>query len=96
MLASTAKKRATTTTAGTIRICWSGVGSSLTYDEYVSHFSLWCQMASPLILGNDLRTLDEHPEILDIITNEDAIAVDQDPTASRASATAMKAISSTL
>ena len=58
-----------------------GVGSSLTYDEYVSHFSLWCQMASPLILGNDLRTLDEHPEILEIITNEDAIAVDQDPTA---------------
>ncbi|WP_040196336.1 NPCBM/NEW2 domain-containing protein [Candidatus Soleaferrea massiliensis] len=51
---------------------------SLTRDENVSHFSLWCMMASPLILGNDLRVLDERQDILEIITNEDAIAVDQD------------------
>ncbi|WP_195985758.1 NPCBM/NEW2 domain-containing protein [Clostridium sp. D33t1_170424_F3] len=54
---------------------------SLTHDENVSHFSLWCQMASPLILGNDLRKLDNESEVLEIIKNEDAIAINQDPTA---------------
>ena len=36
----------------------------LTYDENVAHFSLWCMMASPLILGNDLRSIT--PEVLSI------------------------------
>lgn len=54
---------------------------SLTHDENVAHFSLWCQMASPLILGNDLRDLGEESEVLNIITNEDAIAINQDETA---------------
>ena len=51
---------------------------SLTHDENVSHFSLWCMMASPLVLGNDLRLLEDKEEVLEIITNRDAIAVDQD------------------
>ncbi|WP_040197848.1 NPCBM/NEW2 domain-containing protein [Candidatus Soleaferrea massiliensis] len=50
----------------------------LTHDENVAHFSLWCMMASPLILGNDLRKLADQQEVVDIITNPDAIAVDQD------------------
>ena len=49
----------------------------LTYDENVSHFSLWCMMASPLILGNDLRTIT--PEVLKIVTNKELIAINQDP-----------------
>jgi alpha-galactosidase len=42
-----------------------------------SLFSLWCIMASPLIAGNDLRDM-TRPTI-DILTNLEAIAVDQDP-----------------
>ena len=51
---------------------------SLTRDENEAHFSLWCMMASPLILGNDVRTLDERPEVLEIVSNKDAIAINQD------------------
>lgn len=49
----------------------------LTYDENLSHFSLWCMMASPLILGNDLRNISK--EVLDIVTNKNLIAINQDP-----------------
>jgi len=45
--------------------------------EYRSHFSLWAILAAPLIAGNDLRTMP--PEIRDILTNKEVIAVDQDP-----------------
>lgn len=57
---------------------------SLTYDENKAHFSLWCMMASPLILGNDIRTLvkdgkpDGNSKVLEIVTNRDMIAIDQD------------------
>lgn len=40
-------------------------------------FSLWCMMASPLIAGNDLRRMDR--STIDILTNLEAIAIDQDP-----------------
>ena len=45
--------------------------------EYRSHFSLWAMLAAPLIAGNDLR--DMRPEIHDILTNQEVIAIDQDP-----------------
>ena len=58
----------------------------LTGPENVAHFSLWCMMASPLILGCDLRrfvlpdgSIDRFDPILRIITNRAAIAIDQDP-----------------
>ncbi len=49
----------------------------LTYDQNVSHFSLWCMMDSPLILGNDLRTMSE--QVKQIVTNKNLIAINQDP-----------------
>ncbi len=49
----------------------------MTNTEYRSHFSLWSIFAAPLIAGNDLR--DMSPEIRDILTNKEVIAVDQDP-----------------
>ena len=49
----------------------------MTTTEYRSHFSLWALMAAPLIAGNDLRSMT--PEIHDILTNKEVIAVDQDP-----------------
>ncbi len=50
---------------------------NLTYDENKAHFSLWCILAAPLMLGNDIRNLS--PEIHEILTNKEVIAVDQDP-----------------
>ena len=49
----------------------------MTATEYRSHFSLWAVMAAPLIAGNDLRNMT--PDIHDILTNKEVIAVDQDP-----------------
>ena len=49
----------------------------MTTAEYRSHFSLWAMLAAPLIAGNDLR--DMKPEIQEILTNKEVIAVDQDP-----------------
>ena len=48
----------------------------LTYDENVAHFSLWCILAAPLMLGNDIRSMSD--ETLEIITNKEVIAVNQD------------------
>jgi alpha-galactosidase len=44
--------------------------------EYRTHMSLWCLLAAPLLAGNDLR--DMKPGILEILTNKEAIAIDQD------------------
>src|SRR5581483_4968867 len=49
----------------------------MTTTEYRAHFSLWAILAAPLIAGNDLRSMT--PEIRDILTNKEVIAVDQDP-----------------
>jgi alpha-galactosidase len=48
----------------------------LTLNESRAHFSMWCMLAAPLIAGNDLRNMSK--ETLEILTNEDAIAIDQD------------------
>jgi alpha-galactosidase len=48
----------------------------MTDTEYRSHFSLWAILAAPLMAGNDLRTM--KPEIRDILTNKEVIAVNQD------------------
>jgi alpha-galactosidase len=45
--------------------------------ENRSHFSFWALLAAPLMAGNDLR--DMKPEIHDILTNKEVIAVNQDP-----------------
>jgi alpha-galactosidase len=49
----------------------------MTTAEYRAHFSLWAILAAPLIAGNDLR--DMKPEIHEILTHKEVIAVDQDP-----------------
>ena len=52
------------------------IGRGMTLNEDRAHFSLWAMLAAPLIAGNDLRNMKK--EILEILTNEDVIAVDQD------------------
>ena len=58
---------------------------NLTFEENKSHFTLWCMMAAPLILGNDIRkfinadgTVDKNNETYRIISNKELISVDQD------------------
>ncbi len=57
----------------------------LTEDENIAHFSLWCMMAAPLMLGNDVRKLLDgngnpvtNNSTLKILTNKQLIAIDQD------------------
>jgi len=45
--------------------------------EYRSHFSLWCLLASPLMIGCDVRAMSEPAR--EILLNTEAIAVNQDP-----------------
>lgn len=48
----------------------------MTIPEYRAHFSLWCLLSAPLMAGNDIRSMT--PEIRDILTNREVIAIDQD------------------
>jgi alpha-galactosidase len=48
----------------------------LTHYENQSHFALWAILNSPLILGNDIRSMTE--ETRAILTNKDIIALNQD------------------
>jgi alpha-galactosidase len=49
----------------------------MTTDEYRQHMSLWVILAAPLLAGNDLSKMT--PETLEILTNKEVVAVDQDP-----------------
>ena len=49
---------------------------NMTYDEYVTHFSMWAMLASPLMAGNDLREMDK--TTIEILTNKEVIAINQD------------------
>ncbi len=53
------------------------VGRGMSYEEDKAHFSMWCMMNSPLLAGNDLRTMSS--QTLEILTNTEVIAVNQDP-----------------
>jgi alpha-galactosidase len=49
----------------------------MTGTEYRTHFSLWSEMAAPLLIGSDPRSAGA--ATLAILKNADVIAVDQDP-----------------
>ncbi|MBN1696739.1 MAG: glycoside hydrolase family 27 protein [Spirochaetales bacterium] len=55
-------------------IDWQGPGC--TFEEYKTHFSLWCLSSAPLLIGCDIRTMDV--ETREILINRELIAVDQD------------------
>ena len=52
------------------------VGNGMTVNEDRAHFSLWAMMAAPLIAGNDFRKM--NAATLNILTNKEVIAIDQD------------------
>jgi alpha-galactosidase len=62
--------------------CWADAdmfeigNGNQTADEYKTQFSMWCLLPAPLILGNDIRKMSD--EIKAILTNKEAIAINQD------------------
>lgn len=48
----------------------------LTPSESRAHFTMWAMLCAPLIAGNDLRTMNK--ETVEILTNKDIIAINQD------------------
>lgn len=53
-----------------------GYGTACTDAEYRMQFALWCLMSAPLMLGGDLRNMNEYCEKL--LLNKDLIAINQD------------------
>jgi alpha-galactosidase len=51
--------------------------TKLTPNEQYTHISLWCLLASPLLIGCDMTQLDEFT--LGLLTNDEVIDVNQDP-----------------
>ena len=51
------------------------VGRGMSYEEDKAHFSMWCLMHSPLLLGNDLTNMSK--ETIEIVTNKEMIALNQ-------------------
>ncbi|XP_010252089.1 PREDICTED: alpha-galactosidase 3 isoform X1 [Nelumbo nucifera] len=49
----------------------------MTYQEYRAHFSIWALMKAPLLIGCDVRNMTA--ETLEILSNKEVIAVNQDP-----------------
>jgi len=58
---------------------WKGgtAPTPLTPNEQYTHVSLWALVAAPLIFSGDITRLDDFT--LGLLTNDDVIAVDQDP-----------------
>ena len=70
--------------ADMLQICSYGKGTTqgdgMTLSEYRVHYTVWAILASPLILGTDVRPLarGEHPDCLQLLLNADIVAVNQD------------------
>lgn len=58
------------------------VGRGLTAEEDKTHFGMWCMMSSPLLIGCDMTAIQQNT--LDLLTNEELIALNQDPLALQA------------
>jgi hypothetical protein len=66
---------------------WVGWGptlhpTQLTANEQYTHISLWCLLSAPLLLGCDLTRLDAFT--LNLLTNDEVLAVNQDPLGAQA------------
>jgi alpha-galactosidase len=55
----------------------------LTPNEQYTHISLWCLLSSPLLIGCDMTQLD--PFTLNLLTNDEVLAINQDPLGREAS-----------
>jgi len=55
----------------------------LTPNEQYTHISLWCLLASPLLIGCDMTRMDDFT--LNLLTNDEVLEVNQDPLGRQAS-----------
>lgn len=53
------------------------IDRGLTLEQERTHFSMWCIMSSPLMIGCNMQTI--RKESLALIKNEELIAINQDP-----------------
>jgi len=60
----------------------------LTPDEQYTHVSAWCLMSVPLLLGCDMTKLDDFT--LSLLTNDEVLAVNQDPLGKQATVVSMQ------
>jgi alpha-galactosidase len=51
--------------------------AGMNFQEARSHYTMWCMLAAPLILGNDLSSMSQ--ETLSILSNREVIGINQDP-----------------
>ena len=62
--------------------CWADAdmleigNGNQTVDEYKTQFTMWCLLPAPLIMGNDIRKMNDETKA--ILMNKEAIAVNQD------------------
>jgi alpha-galactosidase len=60
------------------KVGWGNLHPShLTPNEQYTHISLWCLLSAPLLIGCDMTQLDAFT--LNLLENDEVIAVDQDP-----------------
>jgi alpha-galactosidase len=62
--------------------------SRLSPDEQITHITLWCLLASPLLIGCDMTNMDEFT--LAVLTNDEALDINQDPLGVQATRKAKK------
>lgn len=63
---------------GRVRVRGSGTRPcKLTPDEQYAHITLWCMLASPLLIGCDMSDMDDFT--VSLLTNNEVIDVNQDP-----------------
>lgn len=53
-----------------------GIKAGCTDDEYAMHFALWCMYGVPLMMGGDIRNINDFSRKL--MQNKELIAIDQD------------------
>jgi hypothetical protein len=63
--------------AGKVKSFFGKRDPGLTRDEETTHFGMWCILASPLVLGNDVRTMPA--DSLRLVTNPFLLRMNQDP-----------------
>ena len=52
-------------------------GMKLVPNEQITHITLWCLLAAPLLIGCDMSQMD--PFTIDLLSNDEVLDVDQDP-----------------
>ena len=63
---------------GAVKSAFGASGDTgMTLDEETAHFGMWCILASPLVLGNDVRIIPS--ATLKLVTNPFLVRMNQDP-----------------